>query len=301
VIRRQDIADGVGGLGVQRGMGLMVHSSLSSFGHVEGGALAVVEALMEAVGDTGTLLMPSFNHEAPWKPGGAGLFDPSRTPTTNGAIPETFWRVPGVCRSLNPTHAYAAWGRGAEDLVDEHHLTLTMGHDSPLGKLCARGGWGLFLGTDYSTNTLKHVTETTTGAHCLGRRTEALPVRLPGNGIVHLRTWSWRERSCPIMEPCEHVEAEMERLGLHRRGWIGPSRVTLFRLQDCYRVMAEMLARGHAGHPPCSGCPIRSLRGPHTVESDWDPVAGRLSDDSPAKLLTPQCFVAGQAEWEART
>ena len=56
---------------------------------------------MDVLTDQGTLLLPSFNHCVPFAPGGEGFYDPRTTPTTNGAIPETFWRMDGVLRSLD--------------------------------------------------------------------------------------------------------------------------------------------------------------------------------------------------------
>ena len=53
-VTKQDIVNALAELGVKPGDLLEVHSSLSSFGHVEGGAAAVVEALMEAVTEEGT-------------------------------------------------------------------------------------------------------------------------------------------------------------------------------------------------------------------------------------------------------
>jgi len=52
-------------LGVRPGMALEVHSSLSSFGYVEGGADTVIEALMESVGTEGAIVMPSFTISTP--------------------------------------------------------------------------------------------------------------------------------------------------------------------------------------------------------------------------------------------
>ncbi len=49
VIGRQTIQDGLRGLGLGAGDLVVVHSSLSSFGWVDGGADAVIDALLAAV------------------------------------------------------------------------------------------------------------------------------------------------------------------------------------------------------------------------------------------------------------
>ncbi len=46
-------------LGIQKGMTVIVHSSLSSIGWVCGGAVAVVEALMNVITEEGTIVMPT--------------------------------------------------------------------------------------------------------------------------------------------------------------------------------------------------------------------------------------------------
>ena len=196
---KEMIVVGLRRLGLAAGDGVMVHSSLRSFGRVAGGAETVIDALMEVITPAGTLMLPSFNHGSAFAEGGAGYFDPRATPTTNGAIPEAFWRRPGVCRSLHPTHAFAAWGRHARRYTAGHHRTLTCGPESPLGLLWRDGGWGLLLGVGYGVNTFHHVVETTTGAPCLGRRTTRLPMRIGGRSVEG-RTWSWRDGGCPITD-----------------------------------------------------------------------------------------------------
>lgn len=47
-------------LGLKEGMEIEVHSSLSSFGYIEGGAETVIEALMECVSERGSIFMPSL-------------------------------------------------------------------------------------------------------------------------------------------------------------------------------------------------------------------------------------------------
>ncbi len=268
-------------LGLRPGMGVVVHSSLRSFGHVEGGAPTVVDALMTVLTEQGTLLMPSFNHGEPFDTGGAGVFDPLHTRTTNGAIPDHFWRRPGVRRSLDPTHPVAAWGRHAQDYLAEHYRTLTMGPRSPLGQLHADGGYGLLLGVDYTANTFHHVVEMTLKSPCLGRRNEAYPVQLPDGRRVLGRTWGWRGGRCPFTDPGHYGEI-MQQRGLHRQMLIGNAIVTFFKLADCFAVVAELLQHGADAAPPCTRCPIRPRVVEATVTSDWDEPAQQPQPDSVA-------------------
>jgi aminoglycoside 3-N-acetyltransferase len=267
-LARVDLVPGFRALGLRAGMGVMVHSSLSSFGRVEGGAPTVIAALMEVLTTEGTLLLPSFNHGAPFEDDGPGFYDPLSTPTTNGAIPDAFWRMQGVWRSLDPTHPIAAWGQHAERYTRRHHRTLTMGPQSPLGLLNADGGYGLLLGVDYTYNTFHHCVETTLNAPCLGKRTEAYPVHLPDGRRVIGRTWGWRNGACPFTDQNRYGTLMAER-GYHRQAVIGNCTATLFKLQDCFDVVAEVLRGGGWGFPPCSGCSIRPRVVKHTVVSDW--------------------------------
>jgi len=280
-IGREEIVTGLRQLGLSPGDGVMVHSSLKSFGRVAGGAATVIQALMDVLTPSGTLLMPSFNHGAPFRKGGAGYYDPLATPTTNGAIPNTFWQMPGVYRTYHPTHAFAAWGRNARRYTAFHHRTLTLGPDSPLGLLGREGGHALLVGVDYRVNTYHHVVEMTTGAPCLGKRTVALPVKLPDGRTVHGRTWGWRGGTCPINEPARYARLMDERR-LHRQIRIGASQVTLFTLRDCFEVIAEALANGLDGFPPCSRCRVRPRPNARRVESDWDDKNQCLLPDSEA-------------------
>jgi aminoglycoside 3-N-acetyltransferase len=267
MVTKVEILAGLRELGLKPGVGLMVHSSLKSLGQVEGGAPAVIAALMECLTPAGTLLMPTFNHGAPFEANGPGYFQPEETPTLNGLIPDTFWRMPGVYRSLNPTHPFAAWGKHARRYTQFHHRTLTMGPHSPLGLLHADDGFCLLLGVDYAVNTFHHVVEMSVGVPCLGLRTEAYPVHLPDGRRVLGRTWGWREKLCPLTDENRYHDLMG---GLQKEIWVGPSRLILFRLRDCFAVVAGVLRQGRAGFPPCEHCPIRPRLVPATVESDWD-------------------------------
>jgi aminoglycoside N3'-acetyltransferase len=279
MVDKDDIVSGLRSLNIVPGSRIMVHSSLSSFGCVQGGAQTVIAALMEVITSEGTLMLPSFNHGEPFEKCGPGYYHPEKTPTTNGAIPDLFWRLPGVYRSLDPTHPFSAWGSNARQYVEFHHRTLTMGPQSPLGLLCADGGYGLLLGVNYGANTFHHVVEMSTGAPCLGLRTEAYPVVLPDGRIVQGRTWGWRSKPCPLTDNTLYQE-EMEAQALQKIIMIGESRIILYCLQDCYTVIARMLQDGKNGFPPCKACPIRPRRTRWNVTSDWDSQTQNLKPES---------------------
>jgi aminoglycoside N3'-acetyltransferase len=309
-LAQADITAGLRQLGLQAGDGVMVHSSLKSFGRVEGGPQTVIAALMEVLTPEGTLLLPSFNHGAAFdpRPGpppnenhiwgreqplphpcssdgggregvGMGYYAPTETPTTNGAIPDCFWRLEGVRRSLDPTHAFAAWGKHARRYTEFHHRTLTMGPQSPLGLLCGDSGYTLLLGVDYGANTFHHVVEMSTNAPCLGQRSEDYPVKLPDGRMVQGRTWGWRDGECPITDHTAYAE---EMRPYERVALIGPCHATLFKLQDAYQVIARLLTEGKGNLPPCTRCPIRPRRNRFTVPSDWDAGQQCLMPDSAA-------------------
>lgn len=57
--RRQDLQEAFQQAGLASIRLLLVHSSLSSLGLVEGGADTVLDALLEVLGEEGTLLVPT--------------------------------------------------------------------------------------------------------------------------------------------------------------------------------------------------------------------------------------------------
>ncbi len=280
-VTRQMIADGLRQLGLREGAGVMVHSSLKSFGHVEGGPAAVIEAIMDVLTPRGTLMMPSFNHGAPFKEGGSGVFDVRNTPTTNGAIPECFWRRSGVIRSMHPTHSFAVWGANAVRYTQWHHRTRTMAPDSPLGSLGQEGGMGLLLGVRMGSNTYHHVVEMAMEAPCLAVRNESYPMILADGRRVEGRACGWRERACPITDYTRY-EALMCERGAVREVHIGASRCRLFALKDCFDAAAKLLREGLDTFPPCSRCTIKPRVVPQTVATDYDSQRGCLRGDSPA-------------------
>ena len=81
-----DLAAGLRALGIRADDTVFAHSSLRSFGRVTGGADAVVQALVDAVGAGGTVAMPIFRRFF-WE-GAEQVWDRDASPSLMGAITE---------------------------------------------------------------------------------------------------------------------------------------------------------------------------------------------------------------------
>ena len=154
MLTQREIEEGLLALGLQPGAIVVVHSSLSSLGPVSGGANAVIDALIEAVGPEGTLMMPTH----PARDG--RTFDPDVIPSDMGVISETFRLRPGVLRSRHPYHPVAGYGARAEEILSDHEESAVPdGPETPYGRLITLGGKVLHIGCDLDTMTLLHTVE----------------------------------------------------------------------------------------------------------------------------------------------
>jgi aminoglycoside 3-N-acetyltransferase len=159
---KQDLVNMLRRLGVVAGDTLFVHSSLDQFSAFLGKPAEVIAALQESVGPTGTVLMPTlpFQGSAVEYVRQPRLFDVLKTPSQMGLLTELFRRLPGVIRSVHPTHAVAAWGRRAGEMATRHFEAATpCGRQSPYGRLLDYEGKILFLGTGIGVMTFFHTIE----------------------------------------------------------------------------------------------------------------------------------------------
>lgn len=173
VPRTSDLVVDLRRLGVATGDVLMVHASLRAIGPVIGGADGVLDALHEAVGDDGTLLMNlgarndwDWVNEHPESEraallAGAPWFDAPTTPADPdvGVLAEVFRQRPGTIVSDSPDGRFGARGCRAGALVDGAPWHDYYGPGSPLDRLCQSGGKVLRLGADLDTVTLLHLAE----------------------------------------------------------------------------------------------------------------------------------------------
>ena len=161
------------GLGVRAGDLLFVHASLRRIGTVQGGAVAVIEAVERAVGSEGTMMMIlGAANDADWvnrRPEAERArlladtepFDNLTTPVLPevGVLAEVMRTMPGTVVNDHPEGRFAARGRLAHQLLDGLPWDDYYGPGSALDRFVSAGGRVLRMGADPDTVSVLHFAE----------------------------------------------------------------------------------------------------------------------------------------------
>jgi aminoglycoside 3-N-acetyltransferase len=241
-MNKTEIVDGLRRLGITDGDCILVHSSLKSFGHLEGGAEAVIDALLDAVGPEGTVMVPTLTGRREDSAEHPPVFDVRNTPCWTGLIPETLRKRADAVRSLHPTHSAAAIGPQAEFLTKDHLRSRTpCGPDSPYMRLAELDGKAVFLGVTLYCCTLLHTVEELAESpyHLMP---DAAPARITdhqGNTFtveVVLHDWNTERR----FEAIEPVWLEK---GVMTKGRVGRCDVRIVRAKPAIETALRILKR----------------------------------------------------------
>lgn len=250
-VTRDRIRDDLAGLGLAPGDTVMFHTRLSAIGYVPGGPQTVIDALLDVVGPTGTLLVTCGWNDAPpygftgwpraWQEAVRAhhpAFDPetSEAEHVNGRLSEALRRRPGAVRSRHPDVSLAALGASAAALTEAHPWDDPHGPGSPLARLVALGGRVLLLGAPRESMTLLHHAEAL--AQAPGKRfvTYEQPIEVEGERV-------WRtfhdigsengafDYSSAVPEgedPFAAIVGSMLAAGIGREGFVGAAGSHLF-------------------------------------------------------------------------
>jgi aminoglycoside 3-N-acetyltransferase len=243
-LTQKDIIDDLRRLGLARGAAIEVHSSLSSLGFVEGGALTVINALMDVVGEDGAIVMSAYlvtpllplTEEEKRKGITAKvrmLAEKENCKTGMGIIVDTFCKLPNEYLGKG-RHRVCAWG---------HNAKL---HSQGYEYLLSIDGWVLLIRVDIHRCSCMHTAE--------GK------VEWPREIIEHFQLPEEIQRQYPgtdwyveYQDPLKplpedawrKVQVEAERRGLIRRGYIGKAECMLFKAKPVVDIYEEFLRTDH--------------------------------------------------------
>lgn len=161
-----DFARDLASLGIQKGDTLLMHSSMKALG-TDASPQEFLTCIIQYLGPEGTLLLPALSYSS--VDAEHPLFRISETEPCIGLLPRVFFRMPGVKRSLHPTHSCCAFGRLAAEMTRDHDLDTTpAGPHSPFRRLAEVGGKILMVGPINDHCTFMHSVEEMAGVpYCL--------------------------------------------------------------------------------------------------------------------------------------
>ncbi|HEU4648338.1 MAG TPA: AAC(3)-IV family aminoglycoside N-acetyltransferase [Gemmatimonadales bacterium] len=241
---RAEVAAQLRALGVRPGGGLLVHTAFRAVRPVAGGPLGLIDALRDAVGPGGTLVMPS------WSGDDDVPFDPLTSPVSPdlGVTADLFWRQAGVVRSDHP-FAFAAVGPHARQITADPLPLPPHIPASPVGRVYDLDGQVLLLGVGHDANTTLHLAELLAGVryrvpkHCTVVE-DGRPARVE---------FGENDHCCSRFALADDW---LRARGLQREGRVGHADARLARSRDIVAVALEHLARDPLLflHPPNAAC-----------------------------------------------
>lgn len=242
-VTKEAIIKGFEEAGVKQGDTLFVHSALRTFGAVEGGAETVVTAMVEAVGTTGTIVVPTFTSKH--KREQDLVIDPQNDASEMGAISERVRTMPKAKRSIAYRHSVAAIGKHAEGITSANSEVSAFDMEGVFGKMLAFDTKVLFLGTTYETSTSHHFAEYLLAVPYRHTVPLTIKVRMPDGSVNEQNMTDYTPK--PTVAGDDYYRGTdfnklgrmLEDKGLVKTTFIGNAAVRLFKLKDLIELATE--------------------------------------------------------------
>jgi aminoglycoside 3-N-acetyltransferase len=191
IYTKEDILSQLAEMNIPRDRVVLAHSSLRLIGKVEGGAAALLDALIEYFTLEGGLFCVPTHTWANLK--NEITLDMNDPATCLGALSNIAAADPRGIRSENPTHSMVVYGnraRALDFIKDETAISSGTDPNSCYGKLYREGGYVLLIGVAHNKNTYLHCVEEILGTpNRLSEPRQVVVKRLSGELVTRqLRT-----------------------------------------------------------------------------------------------------------------
>lgn len=233
IVTKSDIESGLRKLGIKAGFPMEVHSSLHSFGQVEGGAKTVIEALMQVVGDDGTIVMPSFRLSTPIPLNDTDkalgltckikILEDDENRSGMGIVSDSFRNMPNI-HTGDGIFRVSAWGKDA--VIHSHGFHHLIDID----------GWALLLGVDiYKLSTMHYVEDYLPDAIRNMFKPSEEARKLYPESQWFIEAWT------PPVKPWYTIQSRAYEKGMIKDGMIGNCKCMLFKVQDIIGLYRQAL------------------------------------------------------------
>lgn len=240
----QQLGEALASLGLNGTQHVIVHSSLKSFGTLEGGADTLLHGLEAA---TATLVAPAFSYQTllrgPDSPIHAQFGRGTRVSRDIGRLAQSMVERPDALRSSHPALSFVALGEQAEGVLARQTLANPY---APVGALYDLGGYALLAGVDHSSDTSIHYGEYLVGMPLLTRY-------LPQDGRV---------TACSF----PNCSADFERLAPYVHpvtAYAGRSKLRLFQVRELVDATVRLLQQDPEAllctYPTCRCQQVRQM------------------------------------------
>jgi aminoglycoside 3-N-acetyltransferase len=202
------------------------------------GARELLDALLAAVGPSGTILVPTFNHDL--RPGES--FDSRNTPTITGALGEAARAHPAFRRTPHPLHSCAVAGSGKEELASSKEIS-SFGPGSPFAFMRRHGARILALDIDvtYALTYIHHVEEVEQVRYRQWR--DVALYATDGDGRSAWSTYRLYAKRAGHMNSTARLEHALVATGAMTTSMLGPVRTTVVDVHALHQVLEQDIRR----------------------------------------------------------
>ncbi|SHO43055.1 aminoglycoside N(3)-acetyltransferase [Anaerocolumna xylanovorans] len=232
-----------GEAGLGRGDTVLFHSSLKSFGFIDGGADAVIAALTNTIGVEGTLVVPTLTGHREDSKSCPPVFDVVNTKCWTGILAETVRNRKDAIRSLHPTHSAAAIGYRKEELTRGHEYSGSpCDEKSPYYINAAVKGYILLAGVDQESNTSIHSCEEIAMVP-YHLQPDTVKINITGYGgqklTVTNRLHNWEKPATDFNKLDELFESK----GIMKKYRVGSSLIRLINAYEMFEFTVSLLRK----------------------------------------------------------
>jgi aminoglycoside N3'-acetyltransferase len=210
-------------IGVRKGDLLNIKASVKSIGKIDGGVKTLIEALLETVGDKGTIVTDSFiNSYLVYRLLINRKINSNKlTPSYAGILANEMIKHPKSERSLHPIQKFSAIGALAKDLM-KNHTDKSYAYDV-LRVMAESGGRNLKIGSDE---------------------------KVVGVGTTHVAIGLLGLKQKRIRTGVNYLSDEGQ-LKQFMINWAGGCAKGFYNFNDLYDRYGAVISKGYIGNAPC--------------------------------------------------